>query len=181
MKLILRRIRGALGMSVMWALTWALLSPIGTLLMRTERGEFFVPSPSLFLLNAVTFAMAGAIGGLIFGICLATDARPSLSRLSLKRVAAWSGLSGVLFPFAFEVGGRLLASRPVFWFHAQMLTEFAVAGVISGATIVALALSRARKDPPELDISAMRELSGSAWTHTTAERAPEVTYSSTSF
>lgn len=180
MKLILRRIRGALGMSAMWALSWALLSPLGTLLMRTERGEFFVPSPSLFLLNAVTFAIAGTIGGLIFGICLATDARPNLSGLSVKRAAIWGGLSGALFPFAFEVGGRLLASRPVFWFHAQMLTEFAVAGVISGATIVALARSRARKDPPELDIGAMRELSGSVWVNTSAERSGEELYTSAS-
>lgn len=181
MKLILRRIRGALGMSAMWALLWAALSPIGALLIRMENGHYFVPSFHFLLFHALTWATSGAFGGLVFGLCLATDARPTLRQLSVRRAAMWGGVSAVLLPFAFEIGGRLLTNRPLFWFHAQLLAEFAAAGIVSGATVVALARSRARKDTPELDISAMRELSGSVWANASAERSREELYTSTSF
>ncbi|MGV3708594.1 MAG: hypothetical protein ACO1Q7_07110 [Gemmatimonas sp.] len=162
MKILLRRIRGALGMAVTWTVVWSVLSVCSHAIHSTESGAF--PSLTSFLWNATGWALSGAIGGLVFGVCLATDARPPMQHLSIRRAGVWGALSALAFPLAFEVGGRLLMHRPLSWFHAPVLSEYAVAGLLCGAALVAVARRSARQEPPAFATNAdLDELSVGAF------------------
>ena len=144
MKMLLRRIRGAVGMAATWTVAWTVLGICSRAMHGTESGEF--PSLNAFLWNGLRWAIIGAIGGLVFGFCLSTDARPKIQQLSVRRAGMWGALSALAFPFAFEVGGRLVTQRPLSWFHAGMLSEFAMAGLLCGAVLVAVARRSARRE-----------------------------------
>lgn len=149
MHLILRRIRGALGVAVTWTIAWVAVSGVAHAVTPTESGAF--PTINSFLWNAMTWAISGTIGGLIFGMCLATDGRPQIRTLSVRRASLWGGASAIAFPLAFEIGGRLLMHQPFYWFHARMLAEYGLAGVLCGAGLVAIARRADRWEPELLD------------------------------
>ncbi len=95
----LRRIRGALGMGVTWAIGWAVVGiGIGALSIVTP----FLPWEGFFaVFDAPMPAMAvpGFFYGAIFSIVLAIAGRKRrFSELSMPRFVAWGALSGVLFP-----------------------------------------------------------------------------------
>lgn len=97
MKTGLRRIRGALGMGLTWAVGWAL---VGLLLGVTSRLLPFLPWNSLFeIFDAPLPALAipGFVGGALFSVVLGVAARHRrFDELSLPGFAAWGALGGVL-------------------------------------------------------------------------------------
>lgn len=109
----LRRIRGAVGMGLTWAVGWAvagvLIGVASLLLPGLPWSSFFevfdAPLPAL--------AIPGFFGGVFFSAVLGTAGRRRrFSELSLPGVAAWGALGGLLltlFPFALVAVG--LASR----------------------------------------------------------------------
>ncbi len=113
MKKWLRRIRGAIGMGLTWALGWAvagvLIGVASILLPGLPWDAFFqvfdAPLPAL--------AIPGFFAGVFFSMVLGIAGRRRRFReLSLPRFAAWGAVGGVLltlFPFALVAVG--LASR----------------------------------------------------------------------
>lgn len=92
-----RRIRGALGMGVAWALIWAafglLVGAASNVLPFLPWRYFFdiwdAPLPAL--------GMPGFIGGIFFSIILGrAAARSRFEDLSIPRVAAWGAAGGLL-------------------------------------------------------------------------------------
>ena len=110
---VLRRIRGALGMGLTWAIGWAiagvLIGGASILLPGLPWDAFFevfdAPLPAL--------AIPGFFAGVFFSTVLGIAGRHHRFReLSLPRFAAWGAVGGLLltlFPFALVAVG--LASR----------------------------------------------------------------------
>src|SRR3954469_4905035 len=108
-----RRLRGALGMGLTWAIAWAIggmsIGVASLLFPGVLSGSFFTafdaPLPAL--------AVPGFFAGVFFSVVLGVAGRRRrFSELSLPRFAAWGALGGVLliaFPFALVAVG--LASR----------------------------------------------------------------------
>jgi hypothetical protein len=143
MKKWLRRIRGAIGMGLTWAIAWFGAGLI--LLLVVGFGAADVPFP-LF------FALLGFLAGVMFsGVLGIVEGRRRFDQMSLPRFAAWGGIGGLLlsgiFVLAAALGGEglgeaLLVLGPVF--------ALAGAGSASGS----LALARMAEDRELLDASA---------------------------
>ena len=139
MKKWLRRIRGAIGMGLTWAMAWfgagiALLLVIGV-------GAADVPFP-------LGFALLGFLAGVTFsGVLGIVERRRTFSQMSLPRFALWGGVGGLLFSGVFVLaaalgGDVLLVLGPV----------FALSG--AGCAVGSLALARMAEDGELLDASA---------------------------
>lgn len=106
MKRWLRRIRGAVGMGLVWAAVWA---PAGVVI-----GLVVDPDGSMDEMWAAVGAYPGFLGGVVFSAVLGVAAgRRRLEQLSLPRVAAWGGAAGLLvgaLPFAL---GASTTERPL--------------------------------------------------------------------
>ena len=134
----LRRIRGAIGMGLTWAVAWfgaglVLLGIVGF-------GAADVPFP-LF------FALLGFLAGVTFsGVLGIVEGRRRFDQMSLPRFAAWGAIGGLLlsgaFAWAAGLGGGFLVLGPVF--------------ALSGACCAAgsLALARRAEDREMVDASA---------------------------
>lgn len=104
-----RRIRGAVGMGVTWAIGWALF---GILIGVTSKILPGLPWDSFFnVFDAPLPALAvpGFFGGVLFSIVLGVAGRHrKFSELSLRRFAAWGAVGGLmlaLVPDAMVVAG----------------------------------------------------------------------------
>lgn len=139
MKKWMRRIRGAIGMGLTWAVAWFAAGLI--LLLVVGLGAADVPFP-LF------FALLGFLAGVTFsGVLGLVEGRRRFDQMSLPRFAAWGGVGGLLlsgiFVFATGLGGEaFLFLGPV----------FALSG--AGCAAGSLALARMAEDRELLDTSA---------------------------
>lgn len=126
----LKRIRGAIGMGLTWALGWGLsgiLIGVASKLFPwlpfwdTFFNVFDAPLPAL--------AVPGFFGGVFFSIVLGiAGRRHRFSELSVRSFALWGALGGVLlslFPVSLVAAGLASANRPI-W---ELLTVTAVASV----------------------------------------------------
>lgn len=136
----MRRLRGAVGMGLTWAVGWAaagVLIGASSLLLpglpwETFFAVFDAPLPAL--------AIPGFVGGALFSVVLGIAGRHRrFHELSLSRFAAWGAVGGVLltlFPFALVALG--LAGTEVGRFSAAHII-----GVIGGPFIALSAASAA--------------------------------------
>src|SRR5512147_579910 len=93
-----RRIRGAIGMGLIWGAAWAAAAWV---LARVP--AFYTDLPLAFLLAPLGFAT-----GVIFsGILVAIEGRPGSGRPSLARFATWGAVSGLLMSGIIVVGASL--------------------------------------------------------------------------
>jgi hypothetical protein len=114
MKKWLRRIRGAVGMGLAWAVTWAVAGLLIGLASKLLPGlPWWDPFFEVFDAPLPAMAVPGFIGGALFSIVLGiAGRRHRFHELSVPRFAAWGALGGlllILFPFALVAVG--LASR----------------------------------------------------------------------
>ncbi len=94
MKKWLRRIRGAVGMGLIWALGWA---PIGALVGLVVGVLSGAPLGGIAVNYVAMFAVLGFLGGDIFSTVLQiTEGRRRFDELSLPRFTAWGALGGLL-------------------------------------------------------------------------------------
>lgn len=125
----LRRIRGAIGMGLTWALAWfgagmALLLVVGL-------GAADVPFP-------LGFGLLGFFAGALFsGVLSLVEGRHSFEELSLPRFAGWGALGGLLFSVVFVLAVAVFGND-----RLELLVlgpVFAFAGAASAAGSLALA------------------------------------------
>jgi hypothetical protein len=157
MKKWLRRVRGAVGTGLVWAVGWAfagVLIGVSTILLPGLPWDSFfyvfdAPLPAL--------AIPGFFGGVFFTIVVGiAGRRRRFSELSLPRFAAWGAVGGlllILFPFALVAVG--LASR-----EGSTLGTWQIIATISGPFIllsaacasVSLLIARKAQDRGSLEV-----------------------------
>src|ERR687894_66830 len=96
MKKWLRRILGAVGMSLIWAAGWGI---VGVLI-----GMFVDPDGSMDEMWVAVGAYSGFLGGVVFfAVLRIAEGRRGFDELSLSRFGAWGAVAGLLLgvlPFA---------------------------------------------------------------------------------
>lgn len=146
MKKWLRRIRGALGMGLTWAIGWTLAGMLGTVAVYT----LFPGLPDVFDVWIPVFAYPGFLAGVGFSVVLRlTDGRRRFDELSLARFAAWGALGGLLV-------GTLVAALGFGQVPSAALAAIVGASTVLGAlsASASLALARTEDDRALLDASA---------------------------
>lgn len=146
MQKLLRRIRGAIGMGLIWAAAW---SAVGVVPRWVFGIETDVPIP-------LVFGLLGFVAGATFsGVLALTEGRRTFDQMSLPRFAGWGALGGLLLSALFAVTASLG------W--GDMLALAPTLALACGASAAgSLALAR-RADRRELDGSSgdpARELLG---------------------
>ena len=132
MKKWLRRIRGALGMGLIWAAGWA---PVGVLI-----GMIVDPDGSMDEMWVAVGAYAGFLGGVVFSAVLGMAAgRRRFDELSLSRVGAWGAVAGLLvgaLPFAV---GESTTELPLWLLAVVVIGSITLLSGVSAAGSLALA------------------------------------------
>lgn len=136
MKKWLRRIRGAIGMGLTWAVGWAITGlGIGVASIALP----FLPWHLFFeIFDAPLPALAvpGFFGGIFYSVVLGiAGRRRRFDELSLRRVAAWGAIGGLmlaLFPAFLVLVGLATLGRPDAGL-AQLTALFAVPFMLAGA------------------------------------------------
>lgn len=135
MRNLLRRVRGAIGMGLVWALAWG---GAGVVMAVVTRFTADVPFP-LF------FALLGFIAGLIFSAVLAlTAGRRSFDQMSLPRFATWGAVGGIVMS-AFFARAASLESGDLLMVGAT----FAIASAVCATGSLALARRATRGELPD--------------------------------
>ena len=141
----LRRIRGAIGMGLTWALAWFGAGMI--LLLVVGFGAADVPFP-------LGFGLLGFLAGVTFsGVLVLAERRRRFDQMSLPRFAGWGAVGGLLFSGIFGLAVAAFAEGATFIQNLVFLGPvFAVAGAACAAG--SLALARMADDRELLDASA---------------------------
>lgn len=131
----LRRIRGAVGMGLTWALAWfgvGMILMLGLLLTTGSTGAD-VPYP-------LGFGAFGFVAGVTFsGVLGLLEGRRRFDQMSLPRFAGWGAVGGFLLSAIF-VSAVALVEDPAFLGNLVVLGPvFAAAGAGSAAGVLALA------------------------------------------
>ena len=106
----LRRIRGAIGMGLIWAVAWGAAGMVPRWILGINAD---VPFP-------LVFGVLGFIAGVMFsGVLVLTEGRRRFDQMSLPRFAGWGAVGGILlaalFAKAASLGwGDVLAVAPTF-------------------------------------------------------------------
>lgn len=149
----LRRIRGALGMSVIWAIGWALA---GVLIGVTSLVLPGLPWDAFFrVFDAPLPALAipGFIGGALFSVVLGiAGRRRRFNELSLPRFALWGAVAGLLLslvPAALVAVGLATVGRPdidLWQITAAISGPLTVLSAVSASGSLALARRAQRQE-----------------------------------
>ena len=155
MKSWLRRIRGAIGMGLIWAVGWALagllIGACSVLLPGLPWDVLFrifdAPLPAL--------AIPGFVGGVAFSAVIGIAGRQRrFDELSLPRFGAWGAVGGLLLssvPAAMTVVGLATPNASLWLITALISGPFALLGAASATA--SLALARTSEDRDLLDAS----------------------------
>jgi hypothetical protein len=128
----LRRIRGAVGMGLTWAVVWAVVA--------VAIGMVVDPDGSMDEMWPMIGALPGFLGGITFSTVLAVAARRRrLEELSLPRVAAWGAAAGLavgVLPFTI---GEPTSEVPLWLLGSVVIGTITVLSAASAAGSLALA------------------------------------------
>lgn len=152
MKKLLRRIRGALGMGVTWALGWA---PFGVPIGLIMEAVFGLAPGNLVGIWVASLAVLGLLGGAIFsGVLRLAEGRRSFDELSLPRFGAWGALGGLLLGFLAVTAGLVGAGfGPGLWLRSAVIIGTATF-LSAGSASASLALARRTEERDLLDAGA---------------------------
>lgn len=131
----MRRIRGAIGMGITWAVAWSAAGLVPRWLFGFNTDA---PFP-------IIFGVLGFIAGVIFsGILMLTEGRRGFDEMKLSRFAAWGGAGGVLLAAIFTRAASLG------WADAMAITPtFAVACAVCASGSLALARRAGMRELPD--------------------------------
>lgn len=134
----LRRIRGAVGMGLLWALVWA---PVGVLI-----GLVVDPDGSMDEMWGAVGAYPGFLGGLAFAVVLGiVGRRRRFEELSLSRFAAWGAVAGLLVGALPLVLGGLAGGGPAWLLGGVIIGSITLLSAASAAGSLALARRSERR------------------------------------
>ena len=144
MKKWLRRMRGALGMGLTWAIGWA---PVGAVTGWVTGVLLGFPLIGIALNYTAMFGVLGFAAGTIFSTVLSiTERRRRFEELSSARFVTWGALGGsVLGVMAVAIG---LVGLEFTWFGAAVIGIAALMG--AGSAAGTLAIARAADTPAQL-------------------------------
>lgn len=135
-----RRIRGAIGMGLVWATAWF---GAGLVLALAFPGAADVPFP-------IAWGALGFVGGVIFALVVGTvEGRRRFDQMSLSRFAGWGAAGGLLLSGVFVTAAALLGETTPLAHLGLLAPVFALAG--AGSAAGALALARKAEEPKLLD------------------------------
>ena len=147
----LRRIRGALGMGLTWAIAGFLLGGVIELIHNIWPN----PIGSAVDIWPAVLAYPGFVGGVAFSAVLGVAGRRRrFDELSLPTVAAWGALGGLivsLIPAAMVTLGLATPNVPLWQLTLGLLGPFGIGGAIAASG--SLALARSADDRELLDES----------------------------
>lgn len=136
----LRRIRGAVGMGLTWALVWG---PAAVLI-----GMAVDPDGSTDEMWVAIGAYPGFLGGVVFSAVLAVAARRrSLDDLPLPHVALWGAAAGLIVGTLPFLIGESTSEMPVWLLAAIVISSITILSAASAAGSLALARMADRRDP----------------------------------
>jgi hypothetical protein len=148
MKKWLRRIRGAIGMGLTWALAWfgaGMVLMLGFLLLTGSTGAD-VPYP-------LGFGAFGFVAGVTFsGVLGLVEGRRRFDQMSLPRFAGWGAVGGFLLSTIFVMAVALSEDPAFIWNLVVLGPVFAGAGAVCAGG--SLALARKAEERELLDAGA---------------------------
>jgi hypothetical protein len=146
MRTLTRRLRGILGIGLVWSVVWALTgflygATTQYWIGRSHRElDNLSTLISMALASAVSWASYGFVLGCIFGGVLSiAERRRTLDNIATWRIAVWGGTAGLLLPLGFMLGLMILKGWTVD--NAAAATAISVA---LGAGCAAASLNVAR-------------------------------------
>ncbi len=130
----LRRIRGAVGMGLTWAIGWTV---VGMPIMLIA-DEFFGFDSSVVDIWLPVFAYPGFLGGVAFSVVLGiAGGRRRFDEMSLARFAGWGALGGLL------LSGFIIAASG--FASISLIVASIVTPLCAGSAAGSLALARRAK------------------------------------
>jgi hypothetical protein len=128
----LRRIRGAIGMGLIWALAWFTAGMALLLVVGPDAAD--VPFP-------LGFGMLGFFAGVAFsGVLVLAEGRRGFDQMSLPRFAGWGAVGGLLLSVFFVLAVAAFGEGATFILNVVFLGPiFAVTGGVSAAGTLAVA------------------------------------------
>jgi hypothetical protein len=143
MKKWLRRIRGAVGMGLTWALVWA---PVAVLIGT----QIVDPDDSMDEMWWMAGALPGFLSGVAFSAVLGIAARRRrLDELSVARVGGWGAVAGLLIGVLPFLLGSPSEGGPVWPLAATVITSITLLSAVSAAGSLALARRAQMRELPD--------------------------------
>lgn len=140
-----RRVRGAIGMGIAWAVAWF---GAGVALALAFPGAADVPFPILW-------GALGFVGGVTFSAVLGLiEGRRRFDEMSLPRFAGWGGVGGLLLSGMFVLITALFGATEPLEHFGLLAAVFGAAG--AGSAAGSLALARRAEEPEAVDAGAAR-------------------------
>ena len=143
MKKWLKRIRGALGMGLIWAAAWGGVGMIflsGLLVFGTAPVGVGLATA---IANSALLALAGLIGGAAFSVVLGiTEGRRRFDEMSLPRFAGWGAVGGLVLSVFLLTAGNGAGGSIV----AGVIMTSAATLLGAGSAAGSLALARRSND-----------------------------------
>ena len=139
-----RRIRGAIGMGLTWALAWfgAGMAIMVVLLLTTGETQADVPYP-------LGFGAIGFVAGVTFsGVLGLVEGRRTFAQMSLPRFAEWGAVGGFLFSVIFVLAVALGGDTSLIRNLPFLGPFFAGVGAVCATGV--LAVARRAKDGDHL-------------------------------
>ena len=130
----LRRIRGALGMGVIWGAAWGIVGSLPRWVLGYNPDA---PFP-------IIFGILGFLGGVTFsGLLVLTEGRRRFDQMSLPRFAGWGALGGLL------LSGFFARVASLSWGDVLMVAPtFALACAVCASGTLAVARQAVRRELP---------------------------------
>lgn len=142
MKRWLRRIRGAVGMGLVWAIAWAV---VGGGVME----GIVDPHGKILDMWPQTLAIPGFLGGVVFSVVLwMSEGRRRFDELSLPRFGALGGLVGLLLGGLAVGAGAASGVLPLWLRAAVIIGPVTLLGAVSASGSLALARMAERRELP---------------------------------
>jgi len=147
MRKMLRRLRGAVGMGLTWAVAWFGVGLVVGLVGLQVGAAAFGSGLAWLAYNSLVSAGAGFIGGTVFSAVLrVAEGRRRFDEMSMLRFAIWGGLGGLVVA-GLQVGLFMLVmgGTPSFLYY------FGIQGLMgAGSATGTLVLARKADDPAGL-------------------------------
>jgi len=139
MNAMLRKLRGAFGLALTWAVGWGItgfaLIAVMWVVAQPEWPFFRLGGPFALLAAGSGFLAGGAFAGLLGTV----HRKKRLADLSAKRMAIWGAAAGAILPVALTVGSLLLSTGLDLRVIGIMGLGITGLGAATGGGLVALA------------------------------------------